>query len=409
MFAELKKVRFPVEVGLLLAICFFLPLLEFWKNLALVGYGVAWLVNRAKTRDFGGSWRTSDSIAALWIGGAYLSAAFAGLDGRAIAKTGDVLASALLFWMVARAGYPDRELRWVQGTLLISLLVGLVVGYWRMWGGIGKTGLLQLYSVGHVNHTAIYIAIMLGVCASWLFATWRAGAGKFRWLLLAFAAIVFASLAPTWSRAAIAAGALVILVVAAAWWPRWRVPLLASLGGVAVAGILLVGVGAEVLRKQSEYVATGKLFSYRDVIWETGLVAWKKYPLFGIGKDNYPLLTSDRIREWRAEAGQPFDAANYLFVPHAHSLYVNTLVERGAVGFIALLAVLGASLHALLRFRPKASDGDIVWLGWGGAAGAWIVTAGVGVVNTTLHHEHGLLAAILLALWLSTLHPRRAS
>ena len=44
-----------------------------------------------------------------------------------------------------------------------------------------------------------------------------------------------------------------------------------------------------------------------------------------------------------------------------------------------------------------------------GSAGAWIVTCGVGMVNTTLHHEHGLLAALLLGLWLSTLSPRRAS
>ena len=36
----------------------------------------------------------------------------------------------------------------------------------------------------------------------------------------------------------------------------------------------------------------------------------------------------------------------------------------------------------------------------------WIVTAGIGTVNTTLHHEHGLLAALLLGLWLSTLHAR---
>ena len=409
MFAELRKVRYPVETGLLLAFCFFLPLLEFWKNLALVGYAVAWLLNRARAKDFGGPWRAADTLAALWIGGAYLAAAFAGLEGRAIAKTGDVLASALLFWMVSRAGYAERELRWLQGGLLASLLVGLIVGYARMWGGIGKTGLLQLYSVGHVNHTAIYIAIMLGVCVSWLFVSWRAAPGLRRWLLLAFTVVVFASLAPTWSRAAIAAGALVILAIAAAWWPRWRVPLVASLAGIAVVGALLVGAGAEVIRKQAEYVATGKLFSFRDVIWGTGLVAWKKYPVFGIGKDNYQQISADRVRAWRAEAGETFDESSFVFVPHAHSLYVNTLVERGAIGFLTLMAVLGAALYALLRFRPRASDGDTAWLAWGGAAGAWIVTAGVGVVNTTLHHEHGLLAALLLGLWLSTLHPRRAS
>jgi O-antigen ligase len=409
MLAELRKVRFPVETGLLLAFCFFLPLLEFWKNFALVTYAVAWLVNRVRARDFGGSWRTSDTLAALWIGAAYLAALFAGLEGRAVAKTGDVLASAALFWMVARAGYAEQVVRWLQGALLLSLAVGLVVGYVRMWGGIGKTGLLQLYSVGHVNHTAIYIAIMLGLTVSWVLAGWRSWTGVLRWGWLAFAAIVFASLAPTWSRAAIAAGALLILVIAIAWWPRWRAPLLASIAAIVVGGVLLVGLGAEVVRKQSEYIATGKLLSYRDVIWGTGLLAWEKYPVFGIGKDNYQMITEERVRAWSAEKGRTFDPARFVFVPHAHSLYVNTLVERGAVGFVMLIAVLGGALYALIRFRPKMADSDTVWVAWGGATGAWLITAGVGIVNTSFHHEHGLLAALLFALWLSTLRPRPAS
>jgi len=409
MLSELKKVRFPIETGLLLAFCLFLPLLEFWKNLALFSYAVVWLVNRQRSRDFGGPWRTSDALVLLWIGVAYLAAAFAGLEGRAIAKTGDVLVSALLFWMVTRAGYAERELRWVQGALLVSLLVGLVVGYVRMFGGIGKTGLLQLYSVGHVNHTAIYITIMLGVCVSWLFAGWPSWPGARRWGWLAFTALVFASLAPTWSRAAIAAGVLVILAIAAAWWPRSRLPLVASAVGIAVATALLVGSGADVIRKQAEYAATGKLLSFRDEIWSAGLIAWEKYPWFGIGKDNYQLITEERMQVWSAESGRPFDPAKFLFVPHAHSLYVNTLVERGAVGFATLIAALGAALYALLRYRPRPADADIEWILWGGAAGAWIATAGIGVVNTTFHHEHGLLAALLLGLWLSTLHRRPAS
>ena len=409
MLSELKKVRFPLETGLLLAFCLFLPLLEFWKNLALVSFAVAWLMNRMRSREFGGAWRASDTLAVLWIAAAYLAAAFAGLEGRAIAKTGDLLASALLFWMVARAGYSERVLRWVQGALLASLLVGLVVGYVRMFGGIGKTGLLQLYSVGHVNHTAIYIAIMLGVCVSWLFVVWRNWPGARRWAWLAFTALVFASLAPTWSRAAIAAGVLVILAIALAWWPRWRTPLAASAAGICIAAALLVGSGAEVIHKQAEYAASGKLLSFRDEIWRAGLVVWEKYPWFGIGKDNYHLITEERMRAWSAESGKPFDPAKFVYVPHAHSLYVNTLVERGIVGIATLIAVLGAALIALLRYRPRPGDEDFIWLAWGGAAGAWIVTAGVGLVNTTLHHEHGLLAALLLAIWLSILHPRRES
>ena len=60
-----------------------------------------------------------------------------------------------------------------------------------------------------------------------------------------------------------------------------------------------------------------------------------------------------------------------------------------------------ALLLSFIRQRPKAAEDDETWLVWGSAVGAWIVTCGVGLVNTTLHHEHGILAGLLFGLWLS--------
>jgi hypothetical protein len=70
------------------------------------------------------------------------------------------------------------------------------------------------------------------------------------------------------------------------------------------------------------------------------------------------------------------------------------------------MAMLLALLLSLIRERPPAADDDEAWLSWGGAASAWIVTCGVGLVNTTFHHEHGILAALLFGLWLSR-RPKR--
>ena len=71
---------------------------------------------------------------------------------------------------------------------------------------------------------------------------------------------------------------------------------------------------------------------------------------------------------------------------------------------LAIVAVvLGAWAFCLVRRRPRANDSDDDWLAWGGAAAAWTVTVGAGTVNTTLHHEHALLAVLLLGLFLSRL------
>ena len=409
MLAELKKVRFPVETGLLLAFCIFLPLVEFWKGAALLAYVLVWLVNRLRSRSLGGNWQSWDTVIMIWIAAAYLAAAFAGLGGGAWAKTGDVAAHTLLLWLVMRAGYSERELRWVLGALVVSTVLGLVYGHWRLWSGAGKSGALQLHSVGHVNHTAIYLAMMLGVCASWLFARWQGWHRNRRAAAMAVTMFVFVSLLVTESRGAIGVGIMLVLLLALGWWPRWRAPLAASAVAAAVVASLLIGFGAGVVKKQVDLAAAENVLSFRDGIWRMGLAAWEKYPWFGVGKDNYAQITHERVRSWRAEAGKDYDASRYARFPHGHSLYVNTLAERGVVGFAALAVLLLAWLTALVRHRPRPGESDFAWLAWGGAASAWIVTAGVGAVNTTFHHEHGLLAALLLGLWLSTLRTRRAS
>jgi O-antigen ligase len=221
--------------------------------------------------------------------------------------------------------------------------------------------------------------------------------------------LILVSLVVTTSRGAVGVGLAMLLALALAWWPRWRAPLATSAAVIALTVAAIVVTGAGVLQKQLDNAAAQNVLSFRDSIWRMGLVGWERYPWFGVGKDNYGLITHEHVRAWRKEAGKDYDESAYVRFPHAHNLYVNTLVERGIIGFAALIAVMLASLVALLRYRPRPTDGDEAWLLWGAAASGWIVTAGVGLVNTTLHHEHGLLTALLLALWLSQLPPRRAS
>ena len=409
MFAELKKVRFPVETGLLVALCIFLPLVEAPKNLAWLFYVGAWLLNRVRARDFGGPWDLWDSLFAAWIASGYAVAAFAGLHGSELGGAHELARYALLGWLVKRGGYSAREIRWVLGALVISLVVGLADGYWRIWSGASKSGALQLHSVGHVNHTAIYIAIMLGVCATWLFARWRAWGYRRRFVAWAIAALVLASLGVTASRGAIGVGLVMLPVLGAGWWRRSRAPFVASVLAVVLTAAVLVGYHAEVIRKQEDNAAAQNILSHRDGIWRMGLAAWERFPWFGVGMDNYSLITLDLVRAWRADAGKGFDPARYVRFPHAHSLYVNTLAERGSVGAGALFAVLATWLAWLALRRPRPADDDLAWLLWGASASAWMATAGIGLVNTTLHHEHGMLAALLLGLWLSRQATRPAS
>ncbi|HET7670361.1 MAG TPA: O-antigen ligase family protein [Burkholderiales bacterium] len=381
-----------VEVGALLALAMFLPLYEAPKSIAWLVYIVAWLANRARRRDFGGPWDLWDTLIAAWIASGWVVAAFAGLDGSQWRGAVDLARYGAVLWLLKRSDYSMNERRWVFLALVASVALGLALGHWRLWHELAE--FLELNSVGHVNHTAIYCAVMLGACAAWLFS----GGGA---LAAGMVVVLLISLVVSASRAGIGVALAMLLVLAAAWWPRSRRPLVAALVLIAATVAFALVGQVEVVRKHQRNVEQQNVLAYRDGIWRAALVAWQRYPLFGIGMDNYGRVKLDDVKRWRTEAGKPFDARDYSEFPHAHSVYLNTLAERGLVGALAFAAVMAAWLAALWRRRPsrQATDDECLW--WGGAASAWMITAGVGLVNTTLHHEHGILAMLFLGLWLS--------
>ena len=404
MLADLKAARYPVETGLLVALAFFLPLLEAPKNLAWLGFAAAWLWNRATARDFGGRWDLWDALIAAWIASAYVVAAFAPMPLQEWKGANDLLRYGSILWMVKRGGYGAAEFRLVLGALVLSVLASLVPGWWTHL--TKPYAALQLKSVGHVNHSAIYLAIVFGLASAWLFAHWKVWDRARRTVALLGWAILVASLVATASRGAVAAAFLLVLALAVAWWPRWRAPLYGAVAVIAATLALAVALDTELVAKHERVAAEDNVLNARDKVWNMGFAAWERYPWFGVGISNYSVISLERVREWRSLAGKPFDATQYAGTNHAHSLYVNTLAERGLVGAAALLAVLLAWAAWLVRRRPRATDGDLDWLLWGGALSAWTITVTVGLVNTTLHHEHGILATLLLGLWLTSL-PRQ--
>jgi O-antigen ligase len=105
----------------------------------------------------------------------------------------------------------------------------------------------------------------------------------------------------------------------------------------------------------------------------------------------------------------PFDEKNYTLQDgHSHSLYLTSLVERGVVGFIVLIAFMGTWLETLIKSFQKLKTSTQGSYLWGASLSAWIVTCGVGFVNSTFHHEHAILALLFLGLHLSYLKYHKA-
>jgi O-antigen ligase len=373
--------RHRAELGLLVALCVFLPLYEAPKNLLWLAYALAWAANRIAERDFRGRWDAWDTLIAAWLSSGFVVAAFAGLHGSEWRAAFDIVRNASVLWMVRRSPLANRERYAVLAALMASVVIGLVMGYAGLWSGANKY--LELNSVGMVNHTAVYLAMLFGLSAAWFFTLRRKA------LAGAITALLLVSLFVTTSRGAIGIGLLAALALAFAWRARSRLPLLIAVVAVVGSALFALLIDAEVVEKHEENVQGGQVLARRDQAWALALDTWRKYPWFGVGVDNFALANPPNHPD-------PF--------PHAHSLYFNTLAERGLIGSAPVAVLLVAWAVALIRRRPRAGDSDHDWIVWSGAAAAWIVTVGVGTVNTTLHHEHGLLAALLLGLWLSREH-----
>ena len=375
--------RRRAELGALVALCFFLPLYEAPKNVAWLAYVVIWLANRWHERDWGGRWDGWDTLIAAWLVSGFVVAPFAALHGNEWRGPLDIVRYGAVLWMVKRTRFDERDIRIVLGALFASTLVGLAMAYERIWSG--STAALSLNSVGHVNHSAIYLAIVLGACVAWLFT------GERPVLAAAASLLVLVSVVVTASRGAVGVALVTIVCLGLAFWRRSRVPALAALGVVAVCALLAFAGGTEVFEKNEALVKGNNPLSFRQQVWQLALAAWQQNPWFGIGMDNF---------------GQVVDPAWRGVYNHGHNLYLNTLAERGMVGALPLFAVLVAWGASLWRRWPAADRPALDWVLWGGAATALFVSAAVGVVNTTLHHEHASLATLLLGLWLAHTHRR---
>lgn len=416
----LRAERHPVEVFALLALAFVLPLVEAPKQIFAALFALAWIVGRARERDWGGRWDAWDTLFAVWLASGLATAAFAGIRHHEWDGASDLLRYVMLGWLVKRGGYRVQTRVAVLVAIVFGTACALALGYW-VWflrhllvldsnPSIGLIDLLfrvrtqiplELKSVGHVNHSAIYLAIVTGAAAGLAMAFW----GRLsRWRRIGMVLLVAAfagSLLVMASRGALLAVLAVAVVLSVAWWPRSRLPALSMGAALAVFVAVALALNLEIVRKQQQYDREGIVLSYRDTIWNAALAAAERYPLFGVGMDNYNRITLERIEAWKREAGKPFDAAQYSATAHGHSLYFNALAERGGAGFGVLAAVLAAWAVSLVRHYPGRLGSPALWAAWAASASAWTVTVVAGAFNTTLHHEHGMLAAMLLGTWLA--------
>ena len=389
-----------IEITLLSLMILSLPSLEAPKNIFLVLFVLV-----AILRQLGNpkrlKWNAWDSIFALTLGTAVMSTLFAGMPHHGEWKGFNVLVTMIgSGWMVSRGEYSKEELSLFFKAIVLGAIPPLCFGLWQLFITHAKTD-LQLHSVGHVNHSAIYLVMIFGATLGWLLQYNRASSLLKRLLLAALSVTFFTSLIIGQSRGALGIGFILALIIILSLSKRGKTKVF-GLFVITIIAALAVALNVGIVQKVNRAQAANDILQGRDMVWNVSLEAAHFSPLLGIGMSNWGYITLDDLKKSVEERHEIFNPDKYLLsVGHSHNLYLTALVERGIIGLGITLTLMFMWLRHLVKtFKLTKLSNEAVYL-WAGSLSAWVATFGIGFVNTTFHHEHGILACLLLGLYLS--------
>jgi len=413
---EIKK-EFPKDPVRYLELIFLnlmllsLPSFEAPKNIFLILFLLTSLYRQhsKKSKDPLSLW---DWVFLSYIASAFLSAIFAGISpGDEWKGFKGIFLWIIIGWLISRANYSRKTLSFIFILTLIATIPPL------LWGGIQYLILhtkpdLQLHSVGQVNHSAIYLCINLGCAFGLMLSLWKkVDSGKVL-LLAGMTSLFFTGIVIGQSRAALALGYILITTLALIL-PNSRL-IKHFLVSLVMSSLLCIFLfNAPVVQKHFKSLEADSLIlkgnekylGERFFVWNVSFEAMRFYPLFGIGNGNWHLIKISDIQKAVEIRGDRFDQEKYMLkVGHSHSLYLSAVTERGLFGLFALLMLGVLWLETLIKtFRNMMSDSLGGRYFWAGSFSAWITTFCIGFVNSTFHHEHAILAMILLGIHLSYL------
>ncbi len=381
-----------IFLALMLAV---LPNLEVPKNLFALLFVLSWFVIAKKSRDWGGKWQSIDAIFLLWI----LADIIVGLNAVMIHDqpangSKDIIKFVLVGWAISRSGFTSGQI--IRLCIIAIIFTVAPLGYIYIDCSGGEC--IALNSVGHVNHTAIYLLIVYILSLSLLLLNFFSLKRWERWVLFSSVVILGYVIIDTNSRAStgimllvtcLCLGYLIFVYRTIQVW-------LASTLIVASTLVFFKYNPPSVFNKfQTGSSLLGD--SPRQKIRNFSHYVFKKNPVLGIGFGNFSNLDHKYIKPLVLQEKRVYNADEFMPYAHPHNVYYTYLVGGGLAIFSIFVWFWLYMLFAIKRSYVFSKDR---WLTFAGI-GVVITNLGIGFVNTTLAHEHALITMFVLGLMIA--------
>ena len=399
-----SKLKF-LELSFLSLFLAFLPSFEAPKNIFLAGYLIVALYRQSQTPSL--KWGIWDWIFLSLIASSFLSALFPAVPGFNEWKGFRGMLLWVTFgWTIFRSDYDLNEKKYLFIFAILMTIPPL------LWGLIESLVLhtkeaLQLHSVGHVNHSAIYLCMMAGASLALLLSQLQTLKKQHIFKITLLFILLLSGVIISQSRGAF--GIVFLLVFALFLLSRLTTKIKAiSLTLLTIFLISIVFIKpVPVIEKQILNQNNHDTLSQRDKVWRAAFEVARLHPLLGIGSGNWNHIKIDQIKSSVESRGETFNPEAFAMqYHHPHNIYLSNLVDRGILGFIIFLNFMLIWLITLINSYKKFNQDPKAILFIMGSFSAWTTIFGIGLVNTTFHHENALLALFFLGLHLSYLRQK---
>ena len=382
-----------------------LPSLEAPKNIFLIGYLITRIVSEIIQFKQGiKQWNIWDFLFLTIIFTALLSTVFAGFSGLEEWQGYKVFLTAILTgWFLSRTHYTQNQYRVIFQLIVLAIIPPLLWGLYEYLIIHSKIS-LEIHSVGHVNHSAIYLTMIFGATLGWFISqfNFRKKNGVAQWqsiLIGILSFILFIALIIGQSRGAFGIAILLgICLIFLAKDIKVKIIIMALMTLIIISSVYLK---SGIVQKQINNHYDNNILANRDMVWNVSIEASRFSPLLGLGLSNWHFIKLSQLQKSVESRGETFHADNYFFPGHSHSLYLSALVERGIVGLMVTFIFMFYWLYDLIKTFKWSNKSSTSFILWTGSLSAWLATFGIGLVNTTFHHEHGILACLFLGLYIS--------